>query len=123
MFLLMPLFALILSMVYLREPYAHHIIFSLHVHSFAFFVVGAQLIMEVIGLPTDVLLVGRFVVGTVAFVYLIGAMRRAYGSTLLRTIGIVILTLFIYMMIAAIVFGSTVGILQQAGDQLPQGFL
>lgn len=123
MFLLMPMFALILSMVYLNEPYAHHIIFSLHVHSFAFFVVGVQLILELVGLPAGMLIAGRIVAGTVAFVYLIGAMRRAYGSTLLRTIGIVILTLFIYITIAAIVFGSTVGLLQEAGDQLPQGFL
>ena len=123
MFLLMPLFALILSMVYLAEPYAHHIIFSLHVHSFAFFILGVQLILELVGLPTGVLVLGRFVVGTVVFVYLIAAMRRAYGSTLLRTIRIVLLTLLIYLTVAAVVFGSTVGILQQTGGQLPEGFL
>ena len=123
MFLLMPLFALILSMVYLTEPYAHHIIFSLHVHSFAFFIIGVQLILELVGLPTGVLVLGRFVAGTAVFVYLIGAMRRAYGSTLLRTIGIVLLTLLIYITVAAFVFGSTVGILQRTRGRLPDGFL
>lgn len=123
MFLLMPLFALILSMVYLNEPYAHHIIFSLHVHSFAFCIIGAQLILELLSLPSDVLVLGRFVAGGAVLGYLIAAMRRAYGSGWLRTVGIVVLTLMIYMIIAGIVFGSTVGLIQEIGDWLPQGFL
>jgi len=123
MFLLMPIFALILSMVYLNEPYAHHLIFSLHVHSFAFLIIGVQLFFELVGAPTAVLVTGRFVVSLSVFVYLIGAMRRAYGSTRLRTIGIVCLLLIIYMIIAGIVFGSTVGFLQEASTLLPEGVL
>jgi hypothetical protein len=38
LFLLLPLFALLLKLAYLRSPilYAAHAIFSLHVHAYAF---------------------------------------------------------------------------------------
>jgi hypothetical protein len=85
MFLLLPLFALLLKFCYLFSPfhYLQHLVFSLHFHSFAYllYLVGelvkSWLHPDGIGGPL-----------TLAFIiYLPLALRRTYGSSLAGAAG------------------------------------
>lgn len=45
LFIILPLFALFLKLFYRKRPYVHHIIFSLHFHVMAFFMMLAYIIL------------------------------------------------------------------------------
>ncbi|TDG15376.1 DUF3667 domain-containing protein [Seongchinamella unica] len=76
MFLLMPVFALLIQLLYLGSPfhYLQHLVFSLHYHSFAFLL---YLLAQLIGLAS-VDVDGWLVLWLL--VYLPLALRRTYGS-------------------------------------------
>lgn len=84
MFALLPVFALLLKVLYVRRRrfYVEHFIFALHVHAFAFALFAAMLLLG--KLPrTGVLRLG---LGLWLFVYLFLAMRRVYGQGVWRTL-------------------------------------
>ena len=83
MFILLPLFAAVLKLLYVRRGrfYAEHFVFLLHVHSFVFI------------LATVMLLVGNWVGGWLELalalwilVYIYLAMKRVYGQGWLKTL-------------------------------------
>jgi hypothetical protein len=80
LFLLMPVFAMILKVLYFRRKrfYVEHFVFALHVHAFAFL------------LFTVILLAPWGWVGIVAqlwfAIYLYWAMKRVYGQGWMRTL-------------------------------------
>lgn len=78
-FLLVPLFALMLKLLYIRTGryYIDHFIFALHVHAFAF-------ILFTVMMPVPDA-VSRYTV-LILLVYLILAMRRVYAQGWMRTI-------------------------------------
>jgi len=78
-FVMMPLFALILKLLYVRRKrfYVEHFVFALHVHAFAF-LTGAVMLLSPWELP-NVALFTWFVV------YLFLALKRVYGQGLIRT--------------------------------------
>lgn len=78
-FLLLPLFAGLLKILYLRSGryYAEHFVFSLHVHAFVF--VALSLTVVVRWLPA------LAVVAAVVVVYVCSAMKRVYGQGWLAT--------------------------------------
>jgi hypothetical protein len=84
MFVLLPLFALLLQLSYLFSPfhYLQHLIFSLHFHSFAFLL---YLLQWLIGL----LLPGNYtgLIFVALLIYLPLALRRVYHSGALGAIG------------------------------------
>ncbi len=79
-FVMMPLFALILKLLYVRRKrfYVEHFVFALHVHAFAFLTL------------TMILLIPSPLVGTLLLiwflVYLFVALRRVYGQGVVRTL-------------------------------------
>ncbi|MFK7828339.1 MAG: DUF3667 domain-containing protein [Congregibacter sp.] len=77
MFLMLPLFALLLKLVYLLKPfhYLQHLVFALHYHSFAYLLYMASVVIEKVGLVFDALYI--LPLGS----YLLIALRRTYGST------------------------------------------
>jgi hypothetical protein len=79
-FMMMPLFALILKLLYLRRKrfYVEHFVFALHVHSFAFILLTAILLVrsDWLGLILSLWFV----------VALYIAMKRVYGQGYLRTL-------------------------------------
>jgi hypothetical protein len=121
MFLLVPIFALILSLIYLHEPYAHHVIFTLHVHSFAFAIVSLDFALELADLGATIMIPTRIFIYGGVFVYLIAAMKRAYGGGWLRTTFIAFVVANLYFIAGTVVFGTAVGLLENAGDSLPMG--
>jgi hypothetical protein len=82
MFLLLPVFAGALKLLYLRQRrfYAEHVVFVLHTHAFIFVIFTLMFLTRswISGFPLAVLLLWVF-----AYIYL--AMRRVYGQSHLRT--------------------------------------
>lgn len=77
-FLLLPLFALLLKLAYLRSRvlYAAHAIFSLHVHAFAFLVFTATRLLGHVPYVRTL----RGLLFLALPVYLVAALRRVYGQ-------------------------------------------
>lgn len=83
MFLLLPVFAGILKLLYIRRRryYAEHFVFLLHVHSFVFVLATVMLLLPddwLAGLPEVAL-------GLWILVYIYMAMKRVYGQGWLKT--------------------------------------
>jgi hypothetical protein len=78
-FLLLPIFALILKALYLRSPwfYAQHFVFSVHVHAFVF---AAATFVVPLGWAF-----GGAVLGPAVIVYVWMALRTVYGQGAVRT--------------------------------------
>jgi len=85
-FLLLPIFAIILKLVYIRrkQNYIRHLIFSIHIHSFVFiiltFVIGLHLIF------TNNLGVVSIVLILTIPIYFIIALKKFYGQSIVKVI-------------------------------------
>ncbi|HEV2149437.1 MAG TPA: DUF3667 domain-containing protein [Longimicrobiaceae bacterium] len=79
MFVLLPVFALLLKLLYARRGrlYVEHFVFALHLHAFAFATFGVML------LARNSTVVGVLVLWVLLYTFL--AMRRVYGQSLLKT--------------------------------------
>jgi len=78
MFLLMPVFAMYLKLLYLGSGrrYGEHLLFALHTNAFAFAMFGLFIVLKPLGL--DLL---EFVLALWLLYYLPTAMRRVYGGS------------------------------------------
>lgn len=86
MFVLVPLFALILRMIYVRRSlhYPAHVYFALHVHAFFFCIVTLKVLVGMLQNDlADRLMDALFFLGSP--VYLFMAMRRVFGGSRGRT--------------------------------------
>lgn len=85
-FLLLPVFAVMLKIVYLRSRrlYIEHLVFSFHFHSFVFLMMIVDSIVE-LTLPAELQFVSTIFLAAVP-VHLLLAMRRVYGQPWTRTI-------------------------------------
>ena len=107
MFVLLPIFALLLKGAYRQRLYFDHLIFSIHLHSSAYVVLALMLPIEEmantnIGLAiTQVVLFGYFIA------YFLLSLRRVYGSgwlvTSVKATGI----LLGYMMVVSLAIETT----------------
>lgn len=104
MFLMLPIFALLLKLLYIRRGrlYMEHMIFSLHMHAFTFFAFTIGLLLD----RTGVGWLGT--VGTwiqlAPLLYLVLAMRHVYEQGLIKTTIKVTILLSIYMTILSFGF-------------------
>lgn len=82
MFFLLPVYALILAVLYLRQKryYIEHLVFGMHVHSFLFIIATVMLIARItpMGAVGQVWTLG--ILGLAVFAYPIIALRRFYGN-------------------------------------------
>jgi hypothetical protein len=92
MFVLLPVFALMLRLVYLRSPfhYLQHLVFSLHYHSFTYLLYVLVTMLEFLGVNPE----GWHLLFQV--VYLPLALRRAYDSSWVGAVGKSFLLMFWY---------------------------
>lgn len=103
-FLLLPLFAMILKMIYIRRKhnYMRHLVFSFHIHSFIFlmmtFIIGLNLLFENIPGAISGLLILSIPI------YIIIAIKKFYGQSL----GKVVLKFFALSFIYNIVFFTVI---------------
>lgn len=101
MFLLLPVFALVLKLLYLgsRRLYVEHFVFALHLHAFTFACFTAETLIDHPVVET--------VVGSWVFLYTYLAMYRFYGQNWFLT-GIKYLSLgLIYLILLTIAFTGT----------------
>jgi hypothetical protein len=85
MFILLPLFGLVLKLLYLRERrfYVEHFVFLLHLHAFIYLIFTLMLVVRgVFSLPGWLLAVSS---GWMAL-YILLAMRRVYGQSWAKTL-------------------------------------
>lgn len=107
MFFLLPVFALVLKLLYVRRGtlYAQHFVFALHIHAFAFLILLVLWMLALLGVPflkartedgVDLMNV-LFLIGV--WIHLFLAMRRVYRQSRITTsLKLVMLTL-LYMLI------------------------
>lgn len=84
MFILLPIFALLLKLLYIRRRryYAEHFVFLLHVHSFVFAIFAVLLILREVEWLTGWVVTG--LLGWIV-VYMYLALKRVYGQGWLKT--------------------------------------
>lgn len=84
LFVLLPLFALLLKLAYLRTGtlYAVHVIFSLHEHAFAFLLIALVRLLDLV--PHAGCLPGLLLLGLPIHLFL--AMKKVYGQSPLATL-------------------------------------
>ncbi len=93
-FLLVPVFALLLKVIYRRTLYVHHLVFSLHLHTFAFFAILIGLLVDIaVGIPKGP---GNGAAVLAIAIYTFLALRRCFSQTRLRTIAKMFALLFGY---------------------------
>jgi hypothetical protein len=99
MFLLLPVFALLLKLLYIRRGrlYMEHLIFTLHFHALTFFAFTAGVLMEEWGGPW-MQEAGYWVLAS-PFLYLILAMRTVYEQGFVKTFFKACFLLFTYLLV------------------------
>jgi Protein of unknown function (DUF3667) len=97
MFALVPLFAALIKLVYVRRKmtYGSHVVFALHLHTFWLLAVLLTLVHDVFSLIATV------VIPT----YAILAMRRVYGGGWVKTVGKAAVVSLAYLFLAVIAVG------------------
>lgn len=83
LFLLLPVFALLLQLLCLRRRilYLDHLVFALHFHAFAFVVLTALILIEAAGVPRRIVVPVGVAAWLWIFAYLFLALRRVYGGS------------------------------------------
>ena len=87
MFLLMPVFAFFLKLLYIRRDpvYLDHLIFAFHYHSFVFLFLSLTIFWKML-MPIDIDATFDTVVFFTITLYLYKAMRRVYGQGRIKTL-------------------------------------
>jgi hypothetical protein len=80
MFLLLPVFALLMKAAYRQRLYFDHLIFSLHLHSAAYVVLAMILPLETLANQKLVPLIAQVTLFTYFVAYFVTAVRRVYRS-------------------------------------------
>jgi hypothetical protein len=112
MFVLLPVFALLLFLFYRRREhnYAAHIIFSIHYHSFAFLVL---LVLNLLSSVIPSLTLGLSILGISLFIlilYLVLALKKVYGQSLFISIlkGMAVTILYLVMLVLSLLLWGVV---------------
>lgn len=86
MFAMLPVFALLLKLLYLRSGrfYVEHFVFALHFHAFAFLLLTLLIGVEQIPGAASEPLIPTVAIGWI-YLYLFVAMKKVYGQGIVRT--------------------------------------
>jgi len=107
MFLLLPMFALLMKGVYSKRLYFDHLIFSLHLHSAAYVVLAAMLPLEDLANRHVLLMILQVVVLAYFLVYFVMAVRRVYQSSWPALAFKSAIVLISYMILVSVVIENT----------------
>jgi len=107
MFVLLPIFALLLKAVFRHRHYFDHVIFSVHLHSASYVILALLLPFE--GLANRNLLALVVQVGMLGYfmTYLVMSMRRVYDTSWLGACAKALLVLLVYMMVISALVEAT----------------
>ena len=114
MFLLLPVFALLMKIVYRERLYFDHLIFSLHLHCAAYAALAIMLPLEVVATRHILLLLVQVVVFVSFLAYFMVAVHRVYRSGWLAAIlrSTMVLTVYVILVSVAIEFTSELAIIR-----------
>ena len=107
MFVLLPVFALLLKMVYVDRLYFDHLIFSLHLHSAAYVILAMMMPLEALANRHIVLMLLQVAILLYFLAYFVLAMRRAYQSSWPGVAIKSTLVLFVYVIVISVVVENT----------------
>ncbi len=107
MFVLLPVFALLMKLAYWNRLYFDHLIFSLHVHCIAYVVFSIVLPLEGIADQNVGLLLAQIVFFCAFLGYFGLAVRKVYGSGWMGVILRSIAVLIMYMIIVSVAIETT----------------
>lgn len=97
MFILLPLFALILKTLYRDTFYISNLVFAVHFHCFAYLILALMLPLEAIEKSNPVFVVMQFPLFFYLIYYLLKAMKLNYHQSWLKTIGKMSILVVIYL--------------------------
>lgn len=107
MFILLPVFALIMKAAYFRRLYFDHLIFAIHLHTAGYVILALMLPLEDVANES----VGLAIIQGIIFFYFIAyfgvAMSRVYGSSALVAAAKSIAVLFAYMIVVSVAIESS----------------
>jgi hypothetical protein len=107
MFVLLPVFALLLKAVYFRRLYFDHLIFSIHLHTAAYLILAAVLPLENVANQSVLLMAAQVVLFAYFLVYFVIALRRVYRSSWLFAALKTLAILFGYMIVVSMAIEGT----------------
>ena len=107
MFVLLPIFALIMKLVYRRRLYFDHLIFSIHLHTAAYVVLALMLPLEDLANESVGLMIAQFVLQAYFLAYFVIAVQRVYASSWLVAALKSAVVLFGYMIVVSMAIEST----------------
>jgi hypothetical protein len=107
MFILLPMFALLLKLAFWKRFYFDHIIFSIHLHSAAYVVLALMLPMEQVASEHWLPLVVQVALFAYFLAYLVIAVRRVYHSSWIVAAAKSLVILMGYMMLVSIAIETT----------------
>jgi hypothetical protein len=107
MFVLLPIFALLMKIVYFKRLYFDHLIFSIHLHSAAYVILAMMLPLEDLANRHTVLMVLQVALLVYFLAYFVIAVRRVYHSNWLAVALKATVVLFGYMILVSIAIEST----------------
>lgn len=97
MFILLPLFALILNILYRSTFYISNLVFTVHFHCFAYVILVVMLPLEAIEKSHPIFVVMQFPLFCYLIYYLAKAIKLNYHQSWLKTIGKMMILLVTYM--------------------------
>lgn len=107
MFVLLPVFAALMKLMYFRRLYFDHLIFSIHLHTAAYVVLAMMLPLEDIASGNIGLTIVQFILLAYFLVYFVIAVKRVYASRWWVASLKSAATLFGYMIVVSITIEST----------------
>ncbi len=107
MFVLLPIFALLIKIVFPRRLYFDHVIFSVHLHSAAYVLMALMLPLEQVAGEHWAPLVVQLVVLAYFVGYFVISLRRVYGASWLISSVKSLAVLFGYMVLVSGVIEAT----------------
>jgi hypothetical protein len=107
MFVLLPVFALLLKAMYFRRLYFDHLIFSLHLHTAGYVVLALMLPLEDVANESIGLLIAQFVLLAVFLAYFVIAVQRVYPSSWLVAVPKSAAVLLGYLIVVSVVIENT----------------
>lgn len=111
MFVLLPIFALLLKIVFYKRLYFDHLIFSLHLHSAAYIALAVMLPLEELANRHLVLMFIQVLGLTWLLTYFVIALRRVYKTKGLTLAWKAAAVLIAYVMVVSIAIENTSGFL------------
>lgn len=106
MFVLLPVFALLLKAMYFRRLYFDHLIFSIHLHTAGYLILAVMLPLEDIANQNVGLMIAQFVLLVYFLIYFVSAVRHVYGPGWLVAAIKSAAVLFGYMMAVSVAIES-----------------